>query len=199
VALFQDYDSLYGTNTTPQHDLMSHEGAVVSLTAGGNPRAWNLESGDGGGNDGDEFDGSFRRADEFIDYSVHIPAVATTLGEQISLVMSTELVYPFTLLDLDNVRLDVLSLFFRQRRDNNELQFTLCADGKKFEIRNTNVALPVAAEHTTTLTNTGRGRFSDALRLRQDSTVRSSFAEVFRRRNVAVAKHLPSASMQVRK
>jgi hypothetical protein len=189
VALFQDYDTIYGTNTTPLHDFdLTYEvGRSYHMTVG--------VIGNGGGmSNGVTMELSLYYRDgtntptvrattvvnsaavfggrtNFIDYSVHTPAVKATdpwAGKKLGIrFMSTEFVHPYGYWDLDNVRLDDIQepAFKALIRTNNQTQFTLCSEpGAKFEILGTtNIALPVANWSSIAIVTNASGamRFTD--------------------------------------
>jgi len=107
----------------------------------------------------------------FIDYSVHIPAVKASdpwVGKKVGVrFLSTEFVHPYGYWDLDNVRLDDIQelAFEALTRTNDQIQFTLGSEpGVKCEIlATTNTALPAASWSTIAIiTNlSGATRFTD--------------------------------------
>jgi hypothetical protein len=190
VALFQDYDSIYGTNTIPLHDFDAkyEVGRSYHLTVGVIGNGGGMSNGvtmelslyykDGtnmvtvGATTVVNSDVVFGGRTNFIDYSVHIPAVKATdawANKHIGIrFMSTEFVYPYGYWDLDNVRLaDIQEPAFEAlTRTNNQIQFTLRSEpGVKFEIlATTNISQPrsnwVSLGSLTNLT--GSTRFTDA-------------------------------------
>jgi hypothetical protein len=162
VAIFQDYDSLTGTNSTPTHDfnLQYETGKSYSLTIG-------VLGGGGGMSNGVTFQISFYYRDaasnhvtvaatsitntsalfptntHLIDFQAVVPAVKATdpwAGQHIGIQLASTVGFDLQggYWDVDNVRLEVLPATGPLLTDiavtSNHFQFTLQGDPGRFEI-----------------------------------------------------------------
>jgi hypothetical protein len=191
VALFQDYDSIYGTNTTPSHAFNAkfNVNRAYSLTVG-------VIGGGGGMKDGVPLqlslyyrDASSNRVTvaattvtnsaqlfptntHFVDFSVYAPGVRAAdpwagqnIGVQIASAVGFDLAGGYW--DVDNVRLTetLLPILGDPRITNSQFGFTLQSQpGLAFEIlATTNLSLPISNWTSLgTLTNvTGIAPFLD--------------------------------------
>jgi len=190
VAIFQDYNTLFGTNTTPTHDFNAkfEAGKSYSLTVG-------VLGGSGGMSNGATFQIStyyrdaasnrvtvasttitntstlFPTNTHFTDFNVRVPTVLngdTWAGKPIGVQLASTV--GFGLMggywDVDNVRLRVVQDPFLtgSTMTNSQFQFTLQSSPGRYEIlTSTNVALMSSNWISLgTITNfTGNFPFSD--------------------------------------
>ncbi len=192
AGLFQDYDSIYGTNTVPSHAFNAtfNVGRFYNLRVG-------VIGGGGGMQPGATLQVSLYYRDassnmvsvaaititnstdlfptntHLVDFSVHTPGVRATdpwagqnIGVQLVSTVGFELAGGYW--DLDNVRLTetIAPAFIHAAANNREFQLTLVsAPGLQFEIQaSTNLATgPAGWTGLGTLTNTtGTASFTDA-------------------------------------
>jgi hypothetical protein len=164
AALFQDYDSIYGTNTTPSHAFNAtfNVGSAYSLTVGviggvyGSPPLYtnatlqlSLYYRDASSNmmivavtTVTNSAQLFPTNTHFVDFSVQVPAVKSTdawagqhIGVQIASTVGFDLAGGYW--DLDNVRLTetVLPTLSNLQVTNNQFSFTLRSEpGLRFEM-----------------------------------------------------------------
>jgi hypothetical protein len=191
VAIFQDYDSIYGTNTTPSHAFNAkfNVNRAYSLTVG-------VIGGGGGMYDGAPLQLSLYYRDassnivtvaaatitnsarvfptntHLVDLSVYVPSVRVTdpwAGQNIGVQIASTVTYDLRggYWDVDNVRLTetLLPALTDLRMTNNQFGFTLQSQpGLRFEIlATTNLTLPLSNwANLGTLTNlTGTAPFLD--------------------------------------
>ena len=191
VAIFQDYDSIYGANTTPSHAFNAkfNINRAYSLTVG-------VIGGGGGMNNGAPLELSLYYRDassnivivaaititnsvelfptntHFVDFSVYVPGVWATnawagknIGVQIVSTVSSNLMGGYW--DIDNARLTetLLPALSDPHITNNQFSLTLQSQpGLRFEIlATTNLAAPISNWTSLgTLTNvTGTAPFLD--------------------------------------
>ena len=191
AALFQDYNSIYGTNTTPSHafDAKFNVNRAYRFTVG-------VIGGGGGMKDGVSMQLSLYYRDassnmvivaattitksaelfptntHFVDFSVYVPGVRATdawagqnIGVQIASTVSSNLAGGYW--DVDNARLTetLLPALTDPRMTNSQFGFTLQSQpGLRFDIlATTNLALPISNwTNLCTLTNaTGAIPFLD--------------------------------------
>ena len=190
VAIFQDYNTIFGTNIAPAHDFSARfeAGKSYALTVG-------VLGGGGGMSNGVPFQISLYYRDaasnmvtvasttitntstlfptntHFTDFNVHIPTVKASdpwAGKSIGIQLASTVGFDLKggYWDVDNVRLAVVRdpLLTGPAMTKPQLQFTLQSAPGRFEIlASTNIALPSASWTSLgTLTNlTGSFSFSD--------------------------------------
>ena len=183
AALFQDYDSIYGTNTTPSHafDVKFNVNRAYSLTVG-------VIGGGGGMTNGATLElslyyrdassnmvtvaattitnaaQSFPTNTHLVDFSLCVPGVRATdpwAGQNIGVQIASTVIYDLRggYWDVDNARLTetVLPVLTNPRMTNNQCGFTLQGEpGLRVEIlAATNLAWPISDWTSLgTLTNT---------------------------------------------